>query len=595
MKNQTNVKIDFTYLDVQNCFKDFYVVPDYQREYVWGELQVNQLLTDVYDQYSNNSQKEYFIGSTVVFRNPDGQLEIIDGQQRTTTLFLIICAFKKIYLDRSIDITLIERMIKDKTLNSKSQIVDQYKLVLQYKDSSNAIINISSIVPRPKVLAGSSVKLYDAFEFAIAFLNEKFAGENDDELTLFFGYIYHQLKFIQIETPEINDALRIFETINERGIGLNPMDLLKNLIFRQVERSDFTALNKKWQELILLLNKSNEKPLRFLRYFLMANYKIKSDNGDEILREDEIYTWITKPENAKQIRYTESPFDFVDLLLDNAKLYVALLKGQDLEGDNIHLLNIKQLGGGSFRQHLILFLAARHLPALLMNHLAKQIETLVFYYFITKEPTKEFERNFSRWAKDILELHDVKSLNTFLENRIQPEIDKRMNNYKQSFLTLDQTSIQQYRIRYIISKIAQYIDQQRMGVNEHQFLEPYLDIKLEIEHILPYNPDASLRNSIGNDYDQIKIRLGNLTLIEKTINASMGNKSFYAYKSNEYLKSLYYITKSIVKTEDVGTDTSVNRFNKKLKSFTEWNGQAINDRQEMLYNLSKEIWSIKLI
>lgn len=595
MKNQANVKIDFTYLDVQTCFKDFYVIPDYQREYVWGELQVNQLLTDVYDQYSTNSGKEYFIGSTVVFRNSEGQLEIIDGQQRTTTLFLILCGFKKIYLDRSIDTSLIERMIKDKTLNSKSQIVDQYKLILQYKDSSNAIVNISSMSPRPKVLTGSSVKLHDAFDFVVAFLNEKFESGNDEELQWFFGYIYQQLKFIQIQTPEINDALRIFETINERGIGLNPMDLLKNLIFRQVERAEFTMLNKKWQDLISILNKSNEKPLRFLRYFLMANYKIKSDNGDEILREDEIYTWITKPENAKQIRYTESPFDFVDLLLDNAKLYAALLKGQDLTGDNIHLLNIKQLGGGSFRQHLILFLAARHLPISLLNHLAKQIETLVFYYFITKEPTKEFERNFSRWAKDILEVKDEKSLNNFLENRIQPEIEKRINNYKQSFLSLNQTSIQQYRVRYIISKIAQYIDQQRMGVNEYQFLEPYLDIKLEIEHILPYNPDNDLRNSIGDDYDQLKIMLGNLTLIEKTINASMGNKGFYEYKGNEYLKSLYYITKSIVKTEDVGSNTSVNRFNKKLKSFTQWNGQSISDRQEMLYNLSKEIWSVKLI
>ena len=80
-------KYRFKDLNVEDCFKDFYTVPDYQREYVWrAEYEVAQLLIDLYDEFSGDKTKEYFIGTTVVYDN-DGQKELIDGQQRTTTLF----------------------------------------------------------------------------------------------------------------------------------------------------------------------------------------------------------------------------------------------------------------------------------------------------------------------------------------------------------------------------------------------------------------------------------------------------------------------------------------------------------------------------
>jgi len=86
--------------------------------------------------------------------------------------------------------------------------------------------------------------------------------------------------FIQIST-DVSSALKIFETINERGVGLNPMDLLKNLLFKQVKQDEFTMLKNAWKKITVPLEKANEKPLRFLRYFLMANYKIEINRGDK--------------------------------------------------------------------------------------------------------------------------------------------------------------------------------------------------------------------------------------------------------------------------------------------------------------------------
>ena len=592
MSEKNNIQIQFDYLDLEKCFKNFYVVPDYQREYVWEERQVNQLLSDVFDEFDNNHNKEYFIGSTVVFKDNNGSYELIDGQQRTTTLFLIICALKSVYTKWELDTDTLDRMIKDKTVNALGDSIDKYKLELQYKDSSNILNIISSLSDRPANLKGSAERLFNAYENIVAFLTQNFRKDKTDQLKKFFVYLYRKLKFIQIETPEINDALKIFETINERGIGLNPMDLLKNLIFRQVERNEFTKLNTKWQQLVSILDKNNEKPLRFLRYFIMANYNVNSPKGGEILREDEIYKWITKPENTVQCNYEKEPFDFVELLIENAEIYVKYFKGNDQSGQNIFLNNIRKLGGGSFRQHLILLLAGRKLSKPLFDHLAKQIETLIFFYFITREPTKEFERNFSKWAKDLTSIKTAEELDQFVKDKIEPEVDEKRNSYKSSFLDLNQNSVQQYRVRYILAKIAQYVDQQRLGSYIPQTLDNYITTGIEVEHILPFTPESELREKIGDEYDDVKIKLGNLTLLEKSINASIGRNDFYTHKIGEYSKSAIYLTKSISVLENVGTNTAITRINQRLKSFTEWNISTIMERQELLFDLSKNIWKV---
>ena len=593
--NTNNIQIQFNYLDVENCFKNFYVVPDYQREYVWTEVQINQLLEDIYEEFDFNPNKEYFIGSTVVFKNNDGFYELIDGQQRTTSIFLIICAFKKLYREREIDTDTIERMIKDKTVNSLGDSVDCYKLELQYKDSSNILSKIANNLERPENLTGSAERLYNAYENVISFLKNRFKEDEDPvQLKKFFVYIFRKLKFIQIETPEINDALKIFETINERGVGLNPMDLLKNLLFRQVNRNDFNSLKDRWKTLIKLLEKNNEKPLRFLRYFIMSNYKVNNQRGEEIIREEEIYKWFIRPENVAQCNYEKEPFEFVELLLENATCYINFFKGLNKDGSkNVYLDNISKLGGGAFKQHLILLLAGRNLPQDLFNHFAKQIETLVFYYFITKEPTKEFERNFSKWAKSVLRIKSREELNNFVKESIQPVITSKENEYRLYFTETRQNNLQQYRIRYILAKIAQYLDQERLGSYIPQVLDNYITKGVEIEHILPFNPTESLRNEIGEEYDDLKIRLGNLTLLEKTMNIVVGN-DFFSKKVVEYSKSPFYISKSIAGLDTIGINSSVTRLNLKLRSYEYWNKETIIDRQNLLYELSKDIWKIEI-
>jgi hypothetical protein len=157
------------------------------------------------------------------------------------------------------------------------------------------------------------------------------------------------------------------------------------------------------------------------------------------------------------------------------------------------------------------------------------------------------------------------------------------------------SSMQQYRTRYLLAKLTQHVDMAYQGTKTPSSLENYMS--LEIEHILPNNPQDVLHNDFitrnpEKNYDEYKNLLGNFTLLEKPINIVAGN-DFFVKKCEEYKKSKYYLTSSIAQINIVGNDSSINRINKRLKSFTEWTADTINERQAMLIDLIKDVWVIR--
>lgn len=585
---------DFQSLNVNNTFKSFYIVPDYQREYVWkAGRQVDQLLNDVYDAFDENPNKEYFLGSTVIY-GTDTSNELIDGQQRLTTLFLMLCAFRNIYKCNQLPTTTIDQSILSSQMSQDGiTVIDNFHLQLQYEDSIDVIKNIySNKLPDRLSEDNSSTRLYSAYSYICQFINEK-TGKDIGKLGKFFMYFFNKLIYIQIKSPDMNDALKIFETINDRGIGLNPMDLLKNLVFRQVGREYFSSVKDKWQSLVKLLEENNEKPLRFLRYFIMSNYP-DVDNGtvkdENIVREDEIYKWMNN--HVKLCQMDTRPVAFVEKLIENAKCYVNFAKGKDANGvSNVYLDNILKLSGYAFHQHLIVLLAARHFDTDMFNTLCQAIESYLFYYLFTREQAKVFEKQFARWDLKIPKISCKKDLDDFIKKEIQPLIDKKQVEYKGRFMSFSSKDWQQYRVRYVLSKIAQYIDHSRKGASNAEPLTYYYSGGIEIEHILPQTPNSDTELT-KEEYESQVSMLGNLTLIEKSINASIQN-SIFDKKVIEYGKSNIYLTKSICQLDTVGGNTAINRINEKLKTFDYWDKTTIEKRQEMLFQLSTEIWGIK--
>ena len=99
---------------IEEAFREcFYIIPDYQREYVWTDKEVNQLLEDINEQIDTGSTREYFIGTVLVSPTVQkSQYEVIDGQQRLTTFFLLLCALRHL-LQKEPEAQLLNRLICD--------------------------------------------------------------------------------------------------------------------------------------------------------------------------------------------------------------------------------------------------------------------------------------------------------------------------------------------------------------------------------------------------------------------------------------------------------------------------------------------------
>jgi hypothetical protein len=604
-------KIENYKYSIEEAFREcFYIVPDYQREYVWTDKEVYQLLEDIGEQIDEGSSREYFIGTVLV--SPTDQknhYEVIDGQQRLTTFFLLLCALKYLFKGES-QLQAINSLISTSYTDSDGETRFSLKLEPRYENASDVVTKIVELNSDPQSVRagiqaagipsfGSLENLVNAYSTLYRYLKDNY--DDATKLKKYWGYLANNVVFIQI-SADIRSALKIFETINERGVGLNPMDLLKNLLFTQVKQTDFTKLKDEWKKITKPLEMQKEKPLRFLRYFLMANYTINNERSDSVVREDEIYDWFNVKENAELCDYAVKPFEFVRKVMRSVEHYLAFINGLGNDGKpSLAMDNLKRLAGGAFSLHYVLLLAAANFPKQLFDHFVVQLESFLFYYIFTKTPTKDLERSFSQWADEIrvvAETADPEKQKLRLNDFIAEHFEKNMSGKSQELIDalkrFNLNSMQQYRTRYLLARLTQHIEMAFTGVKVLGSLEPF--INLEIEHILPNKPEGELLSKWAAEnssfvYDDYKNRLGNLTLLEKPINIVAGN-NFYKNKLNEYRKSGNYLTRSLVSLTDVGQNTSISRINLKLESFLEWNATAIEKRQTMLISLVQEVWKI---
>ena len=159
-------------------------------------------------------------------------------------------------------------------------------------------------------------------------------------------------------------------------------------------------------------------------------------------------------------------------------------------------------------------------------------------------------------------------------------------------MRLSLNSMQQYRIKFILGKITAYVDALRQKQTIVGDMTSYVQSTVEIEHIMPQTcPDKSQYSITEEDFSIYMNRLGNLTLLENSINKSIQNEG-YDVKAKAYKQSKFYLTSALSELVDQGIDTAINRTNKILRAWPNWNKAAIEDRQLLLYELSEMIWGI---
>ncbi|MDJ1172105.1 MULTISPECIES: DUF262 domain-containing protein [Roseofilum] len=585
-------------LSIADLFQDFYTVPNFQREYVWKEDNVKKLLEDLfeglglYEYESSNQFSEYFLGSIVVCpdRTDDKKtFQLIDGQQRLTTVYLIFCAIRDCIKELGDESRVTENLIKGfaQDMNTGEDI-DKYRLSLQYDSLGQKILDCileGDKYEQSLLKSSQSAQNIDkAWKLIKNFLNDNLEA-NSKKFKEACSFIANRTKLIRIESPNLKNALKVFETINERGIGLNPVDLLKNYLFIHTSNGnnynrDWSSLTKKWQEFLTILSQHKQEPLSFMRYYLMSHYPVNLSNT---FPEEEIYDWFL--ENQEKHEIQKNPIKFIETLTLAAEHYCKFTIAKNIDNsDNYHLKNLAQIQGRS-KQQLILLLSGRFLRIDLFNKLSLYLENLFFVYAITRKTRrKDFNlgREFARWSKHLRLVKTSEELDSFIEKYFIPELNSLKDDFRQSLLQLSESNLAKYRLRYILAKISQFVEKTAYGNSKE--LGFYLDKNITIEHILPQS-----RKNLKSQ------KLGNLTLLEKTINSSISDND-YDDKLSGYQQSQILITRSLSEIPHVGNDTQLNRAMSQLGlvNFKVWDDSSIDQRQEMLVNIAMKVWGLDI-
>lgn len=589
-------------LSVGDALKDFYAVPDYQREYVWEEDQIRQLLDDVRAEQADAPDTDYFVGSIVTCTGAAGRLDLIDGQQRMTTLFVILCAYRdRLQALGETQHAAVDALLATQKVDDQGRETFEVRLDLQYKDAGKLLAGlVERKVPEPKTWTRSMANIMTAYDTATSFYEEQFK-DDVNELRKFFGYLNNRVKLIRVRTDSLARALKIFETINDRGVGLDAMDLLKNLLFMKAEKSDFDDLKVGWKTLIDALHGAGEKPLRFLRYVILSAY------GEQKLREDELYSWLLK--NEAKVGYATDPAGFVDSLNEAATAYLNFMSGRDVNGKPHPAMEAVQLlAGKATRQHMILLLAARDLPEEVFSAVCRDAENLMFAFLVTGQNFREFEVLFPAWAQRLAEIKTLDAYEPFSASTFNKRRQELAERFHREFPAMRVDGFRKFQQRYLVARLTQAVDQAGFGATSqgHVWLSRYCDSAANhIEHITPQTPSDEVRAAFGTGADDPAViwSVGNLALAEAAINHSLGNKPYSApdgelvhlrpLKREVYPSSQHLLTRSISQVVEVGKNTAIDRAVSSFKPFNHWDAAAVKQRAEKLTDLAAKVWRVE--
>ena len=229
-----------------------YQIPSYQRDYQWGSEHVERFYEDILQ--SSKEKKEYFIGSLVLINKLDKKIDVIDGQQRLTTIFLFLKAFRDIYNDKTIEtresarttISRIDNAIFD--LNGReTKIKIQTRKMLKGLPSScesfDHFVHLSHADVKKSGLENIYSRNYlQLFNYLISL-----SPEGRDSLVNFLLYEVH---VVRIDCQNMDDAIKIFDTINSTGVDLSQSDIIKaRLMKSEADAADKSNLDEAMEEI----------------------------------------------------------------------------------------------------------------------------------------------------------------------------------------------------------------------------------------------------------------------------------------------------------------------------------------------------------
>ena len=496
----------------------WFIVPEYQRPYVWQEENIQELIDDLYYAFENKQNSEYFLGALVLKRTREKEFkeyEILDGQQRLTTLCMMMAVLRDLMKKPQYKWTLSQMIYQEE--NELLKVPSRNRIKYNTRDKVKDFV-------KNYIIANGSTKKKDLINYhedtnisvsnmakAISSMHNIF--ESKENLEAFAVFLLNNVLFIYVSTDNTEDAFRLFTILNDRGIPLSNADILKSINIGEVPEEDLDEYSKNWEYLEEKYHKGFDRFLSFVRTILLKN-KPASNLLDEY--EKNIYRKNILKKGKNTIDFLVELDEIYDKIID--------LNDENLSNEYKNLVTIMKIGLHSdewIPAVMSYFLKFKYYN---LDKFIKKLE----YKFVgdlmsNVSPSKRRE-NLNNIIKTI-EIVNKENIDTLFENKELFDIDKNIfrNNINGEVYGKKYTKYLLLKIEYLMSDNSVHLSNYK---------------EISIEHVLPQNPLKKShwrRDFTENQRKNWTNKLSNLVLISNKKNVKLANLDFNK-KKEEYLK-----------------------------------------------------------
>lgn len=546
-----------------------FIVPIFQRNYSWQKNQYEQLWFDILRASKFKEKQNHFIGSIVYIDmgTPAGrpqQLLLIDGQQRLTTISILLCAIKDYVQKFNLETKLINlAKIKNQFLYNSDEIdEDRYKLLLNVQDKETYIKLIDNTIFTVNKPTTNIIKCYEFFYERI----EDFIKQHGQIDEIYAGIFKLSLVSISLDKDSDNPQM-IFESMNSTGKDLSQTDLLRNYLLMDLTPEKQTRLYKTyWKSMEELFGEDIYKnDVNKFDYFIRDFLTLKSDTG-YICKINNVY------ENFKRYYLDNNCEKFAVLkdLFTYAKYYawIDLLQENDDEL-KLYWQEFKKLDSHVVYPFLLKLYDDYSRQILIKEDFKKILQVVISYLWrraICEIPTNSLSKTFATLYQAV-DKDDY--VNSVIKAFVFKSSYKRFPSDYEVREKLQTKDIYHFRLRkYLLEALENYYHKEPIDLNTANYT---------IEHIMPQNIEHNLswQQMLGEDWQEVHSlylhTLGNLTITG--YNAEMSNKSFWEKVNGES-----------------GFKHSHLKLNESIAQSDVWNKKAIQRRTNILTDIILKIW-----
>ncbi len=597
---------DYSIADVLSNKK--YTIDYFQREFKWQQKHIEQLIADLETSFNLNydesherqevaNYNSYYLGP-IVLSNKESKKSVIDGQQRLTSLTILLIYLNNLQKDLPQKVNL-DTLIYSETYGQKSFNLD----VPERKHCLDALYTNGEYEVKPT--DDETVKnITERYNDIAALFPDELKGK---ALPFFIDWLIQNVVLVVIIAYSDDNAYTIFETMNDRGLNLTPSEMLKGYLLsktRTQEQRD--QINVVWKKEIKDLHELwNEADISFFQSWLRAKYaitirpgKVGAANEDFEKIGTRFHTWVK--DNTDKIKLN-NPNDFYEFVNTNIvfymKVFTKIYKARWELKKGLEHLYYSQVWGFATSLADSLLIApiglndTEDIIDKKLNIVARFIETFSVYRGVNYRNFSQSSIRYTMYNL-VLELRD-KSVAELGEIFIQKlsEIEENLNGMPR----LGMHGQNKHFIKFLLSRIIAHIEQQ--SGKSTSFVTYFYNPggkPFEIEHIwadkMEFHSDEF---SQVHEFNEMRNRLGDLLLVPQGTNQSYGDGK-YEVKLPHYIKE-NLLAQSLNTTcyeRNPNFLNYINRSGLPFKAHNQYKKEDLSTRQDLYKLISEEIWSL---